>query len=235
MDNMDLTGINVRAYPDEPCIEEQLAAQFPEHHGQQPKKPLPATKSIPKPTSKTSAKELSSVKPLSARTTSTINSRNAASALSKPKTSTITVIPKAGGAPTAKSKLPSSVVTSKKKTPAPTNPSVMRHTAAAAASNTTLGYGKGRNVSRSLNQTQSSKHSAKPSTASSGSDTTLTPARYLKERGPPPFGSELYARFSDMGLFREENDDDLDESFKGITPSHIFAEDPEFEDFELAL
>ena len=52
-----------------------------------------------------------------------------------------------------KAKLPTSILPSRtKKTPLPTNPSPMRHTAAVAASNTTIGYSKGRVASATLRQ-----------------------------------------------------------------------------------
>ena len=113
----------------------------PKSERSQPKsqsKPLPKKVSIPKgpslATSKRAAAALSQPRPSS--TTTMLASSTPTSVTSK--------------FPTTKPKFPASLVSSRKKTPPPTNPSPMRHTAAIATSNTTMGYSKGRAVSATL-------------------------------------------------------------------------------------
>ncbi|KAL9043361.1 MAG: hypothetical protein Q9214_003447 [Letrouitia sp. 1 TL-2023] len=84
-------------------------------------------------------------------------SRSAAAALSQPKRPTLQPKPVAKPATTAKKLVP--ILSKARSTPAPTNPSSMQHTAAAAASKTTMGYSKGRATSAALRKPNSSAKS----------------------------------------------------------------------------
>ena len=82
---------------------------------------------------------------------SDIKSKVAAASLSLPKQSGPALqapLKRSNGS--AKPRFTTSLVSRPKKTPAPTNPSPMRHNAAVAASKTTMGYSKGRAASATL-------------------------------------------------------------------------------------
>ena len=165
-------------------------------------KPVPVSQSQPKP------------KPAENKAPSTLSSKSAATALSQPR-------PKAPVPPRAKpnttnnplkSKLPSSLISSRKRTPPPTNPSPMRHAAAIAASKTTMGYSRGRTTSNTLRKSNNIPSSStdkenKPKTEIP--DTTLTPADYVKRYGVPPVGSAMWIRCTTGNLF---GDDDIREA-----------------------
>ncbi|KAL9610897.1 MAG: hypothetical protein Q9167_004438 [Letrouitia subvulpina] len=87
-------------------------------------------------------------KPVPSKGPSVATSRSAASALSQPKRPATQPKPAIKSATTMKKPVPTS--SKGGSTPAPTNPSSMRHTAAAAASKTTMGYSKGRTTSAAL-------------------------------------------------------------------------------------
>ncbi|KAJ5634131.1 hypothetical protein N7528_001973 [Penicillium herquei] len=152
-----------------------------------------------------------------ARNISTLRSREAAAALSAPKTRSAPV--RAVSAP--KPSMVSSLLMPKKNTRVPSNPSSMRQTAAAATSNTTLGYSKGRTVSSTLREATASERSA----------ATLSPETYLQLYGVPPLGSEMWSRCKAAGCFdTEENPgQELDECLP------TFTEDEEADSFQLTL
>lgn len=208
IDNMELLGINVRAYPDEPCIEEQLAAE------------------------RQAAKTTTATKPSSSRGIDTVRSRTAATALSgtikKPAT---TIKPRQVAVPKARA------VSSTAKRPAlaATRTSSTQHAAAAATSRTTVGYSKGRNVSNSLKRTPlsaTSFRSASNPQASTVDKSKLSPAMYIQLYGTPPIGSDMWYRCHDAGCFTETNDDELEDALKGTAPPPLFDDD---EDFQLTL
>ncbi|KAK2803623.1 hypothetical protein FQN51_003385 [Onygenales sp. PD_10] len=126
VDNMELLGINVRQFPDEPCAEEVAQDILKKREQKQAPKKIIIDRSV-----------------------STIKSRNAAKMLSQQPRSTVPPKPKASSAPKARF---SSGLLRAKKQPIPANPSPMRHAAATASSRTTVGYSKGRRVSSNLRQ-----------------------------------------------------------------------------------
>jgi uncharacterized protein YnzC (UPF0291/DUF896 family) len=156
----------------------------------------------------------------------TIKSRTAAGALAlQPRKAAVPVKPRASAIP--KTRLPS-VLAARKKTPPPSNPSSMRHTAAVASSKTTLGYSKGRKVSSVLRQTpQKDRATDKPP-----SNSILSPERYMMLYGEPPFGSEMWLRCKAAGCFDPEPDDAQDQLEVVLS---IYQEDEESANFQLTL
>ncbi|EER25933.1 hypothetical protein D8B26_008258 [Coccidioides posadasii str. Silveira] len=119
----EMESLNIKEFPDEPCIEELEAKRL---KGLEKKK---------------------ANKPNINRHVSTLQSRSAAKALSRlPRP---VAHPKTRPAPTARPRVITGL-TSKRKSTVPSNPSSMRHTAAVVTSRTTLGYAKGRGVSSAL-------------------------------------------------------------------------------------
>lgn len=172
-----------------------------------------------------SAKE-NAKKKMHARSVSTIKSRDAAAALSRlsrPASRSNTVRSSAAPQP---SKASSLIAPKKKKTPAPTNPSSMRHAAATASSRTTLGYSKGRSVSSAL---QGKTTKAKED--KSASKSILSPEKYMQLYGPPPPGSDMWTRCKEAGLLDEE--DNTDDNAEVDLP--IYEEDEETRNFQLTL
>ncbi|KAJ5743938.1 hypothetical protein N7533_008808 [Penicillium manginii] len=160
------------------------------------------------------------------RTVSTLRSREAASALASAPTPSAAP---ARVAPASKSRLPSalpSALMPRKKTRVPTNPSSMRNTAAAAASNSTLGYSKGRSVSSTLNE---NKEDSKPSTT----HTTLSPETYMQLYGAPPLGSDMWTRCKAAGSFDSPEETSTAQELEENLPT--FEEDDEALNFQLAL
>lgn len=87
---------------------------------------------------------------------STLNSKSAAAALSQPKPKAAAVpAPKATSKPSFPFSKPLAILTRPKRTPQPSNPSPMRHTAASAASKTTIGHSRGRIASAALKKKSS--------------------------------------------------------------------------------
>lgn len=152
------------------------------------------------------------------RTVSTLRSREAAAALSaapKPRVTPARV------SPTPKPGLVSSLMP-KKHARAPSNPSSMRNTAAAATSNTTVGYSKGRSVSSTLRENTISERTA---------TTSLSPETYMRLYGIPPLGSEMWTRCKAAGCFDAE--EDAGQELEECLPT--FGEDAEADDFQLTL
>ncbi|KAJ5628223.1 hypothetical protein N7490_010451 [Penicillium lividum] len=154
----------------------------------------------------------SNARPL--RSISTLRSREAAAALSAPKTRA----PSARIAAASKPSMISSLLP-KKKARVPTNPSPMRNTAAAMNSNTTVGYSKGRSVSSTLRENEVS------------AKTTLSPETYMHLYGPPPLGSEMWTRCKAAGCF--DTEDDAGQELQESLPT--FSEDEEADNFQLTL
>ncbi|KAG9241443.1 hypothetical protein BJ878DRAFT_228297 [Calycina marina] len=117
----------------------------------------------------------------------TIASRNAASALSV--TSNVAPVPKRV-VPKPTSSFQPPFLSRVKPTPAPANPSTMRHTAAAAASRSTIGYNKGRSAASVMNafpaapliKRKEGPISRSASNLSHSSDSTMTPAKFASEK-----------------------------------------------------
>ncbi|PYH93491.1 hypothetical protein BO71DRAFT_441712 [Aspergillus ellipticus CBS 707.79] len=139
---------------------------------------------------------------------STVRARDAAAALSGTQRS----------APRTRSVVPKPRVTStlfpSKKPRAPTNPSSMRHTAAAANSRTTVGYSRGRDVSSKLHGPPASP--VQQETISQG---ILSPETYLQPYGSPPLSAET------VGSALENAEEELP----------TFEEDEESQNFQLTL
>ena len=162
----------------------------------------------------------------STKAPSTIASRKAASALS--------VSPKSAAAPPKTSKpipKPSSFLARPKPAPLPTNPSAMRHTAAAAASRNTIGYTKGRTASSVL-QKREGGFTRSVSNLSQGSDSTITPARFAeKETGP---GSDEWKKLKFLGAF-DVDDEELEPGLRGMLPECLRRDEEDDEEFVMTL
>ncbi|MCJ1366654.1 hypothetical protein MMC16_005784 [Acarospora aff. strigata] len=218
IDEMPLLGINVPEFSGEDSIEEEIRKEKTER----------ARKA--KAAKESSELRKGPQKPLSTKAPAPLTSKNAAAALSQPEHAS--VAPRQpGSSTTTKSRMPTSIVNSKKKTPLPTNPSTMRHSAAVTASKTTLGYSKGRATSSTL------KKSILPKTTATGAaaeipDTTLAPAVYIRKYGIPPAGSQMWVRCMRSGCF-DDDDDDLEDILRGTASASLFDEDDAEEDFHL--
>ncbi|KAL3418214.1 hypothetical protein PVAG01_09929 [Phlyctema vagabunda] len=173
---------------------------------------------------------------LSSRGPGTISSRNAASALSAPSRTTMVPVRPSQPKPTT-----SFLARSKKVVPlAPT--STMRHTAATAASKSTIGYTKGRSASSAVNKsTHISDIFAKPtvtmprsiSNLSQDSDVTITPARFARKSAE--VGSDEWSRFKLLTTF-DLDDEELEPGLRGALPECLRrADEEDEEEFVLAL
>lgn len=180
---------------------------------------------VPQTGSKTKAPKTT----MAARAPSATLSKHAATALSQSKPSaaaksTIT----SNAAP--KPRLPSSLLPiNRKKTPPPTNPSPMRHTAASAASKQTMGYSKGRATSATLRKTVlppttstrapfhgSTKATVPPATQHSDEpDTSLSPVLYIQRYGVPRVGSEMWNLCARSGCFDDDDGEEVREREEG--------------------
>jgi hypothetical protein len=202
VDNMELRGINIREDPDEPCWEEIQQQRREEQ------------------TAKDNAKKTH------ARSVSTIKSRDAAAALSqsgRPSTRLTNVKSSTAAHP----RKTSSLIASKKKAAAPTNPSAMRHTAATASSRTTLGYSKGRSVSSTLQGKTTRAKENQPASKS-----ILSPEKYMQLYGPPPIGSDMWIRCKEAGCLVDKDGNTEDEIEDDLL---IYEEDEETRNFQLTL
>ena len=155
-------------------------------------------------------------------------------------------------APTAKSSTaskqqPSALVSRPKKPTQPTNPSSMRHTAAVAASNTTMGYSKGRAASASLRQARAAQSGAAP--GATVDPNSLSPEEFMRQYGAPAFMSDMWRRCRRQGLIEMPGDEEREERRKqeereaeefairgpdGKTADDYFQEEAE-RDFEIRL
>lgn len=176
----------------------------------------------PKPQQRSLRAKTPSTSTRPTRNISTLRSREAAAALSAPKPSTASARPAA----VPKSRLASaSSVLMPKKTRVPSNPSSMRNTAAAATSNTTMGYSKGRSVSSTLRE----KTAEQPSSTSA----TLSPETYMQLYGPPPLGSDMWSRCKAAGCFDSPSESATSQELEEPLPT--FEEDEEAASFQLTL
>ena len=151
-------------------------------------------------------------KPFPSNGPSTLKSKVAAASLSLPKHSgpALKTVSKPHNAP-AKPRLTTSLVARPKKTPAPTNPSPMRHNAAVAASRTTMGYSKGRATSATLRKTVLPKKEVR-----AGSNETRDPSSASAEHIAGPNLAELFAGDHAHGLdslLKEEAEQDFQLTF----------------------
>ena len=153
----------------------------------------------------------------------------AATALSQPKASGTK--PKSlSSAP--KSRLPASLMSNRKKTPPPTNPSPMRYAAAAAASRNTLGYSNGRSTSAALRKTILQGKDCKSVEQRETPDTSLPPALYIHKYGMPKVGTEFWRLCKDFGYFDEDN---TAADFHGVERSKDIWKEQAEEEFQFIL
>ena len=166
-----------------------------------------------------------------------LKTKAAPATLSQPKGSALA--PKATsktGVPSAKSRLNSNLVSRPQKTALPTNPSPMRHTAATAASKTTMGYSKGRAASATLRKTVLPTKATKTN-ENAIPDNEMAPADYIQRYGVPKFGSEMWVRCKNSGCFDEDEGPSLEEIFSRGQPEGLDAylrEEAE-QDFQLTF
>lgn len=194
-------------------VDEMIMKQLDEVQFEELSEPEPAKMSNRRP-------KLSTTSTRQARNIPTIRSREAATALAGPKQTSAT----ARTAPAPKPRAASSVLTAKK-TRMPTNPSSMRHTAAAATSNTTISYSKGKRISSTLREkTEVQRPSSR--------DTTLSPEAYMRLYGPPPLGSDMWIRCKAAGCLDEQDGAMTTEPEESL---QTLGEDEEAQSFQLAL
>ena len=162
---------------------------------------------------------------------STLTSKSAATALSQPKEapSPLKAKPTTKVSHTAKT---SSVFSRPKKPPQPTNPSLMRHTAASALSKTTIGHSKGRATSAAMRS--SVRPTAKDITQKAAEipDPTLAPAIYIERYGVPRIGSEQWIRCERAGCFGDEVQEPEEEA-GSIRPLDDLLREEAEKDFQL--
>lgn len=121
--------------------------------------------------------------------------------------------------------------------PAVTRESSAERAAAVAASRSTLGYSKGRSTSSAIQGSNRPKTSAGPtvgrtlqrsaSTASSGSDSTITPARYAQTQASNNDGGETWKKLEFLSIF------DVDEEDGNLGGSVMPVDDGLDDDFQL--
>lgn len=113
----------------------------------------------------------------------------------------------------------------------PTNPSAMRHNAAVAASRTTIGYSKGRNVSSILPEKAVHASSVTPGKID---QSKIHPREFRDLYGEPPMGSKMWDRFMEHGLFDNEIEDEEEDLAGQLWGKEIHCEDEE-EIFQLPM
>ena len=124
------------------------------------------------------------------------------SRLSVPKRTTTKPQPTAAKPATTKTKVPTSIASAQRKPSVRINPNPKLHATAVRASNTTLGYSKGRAVSASRKTVVPSKN-AHIADKKDKAPENLSPSAYMKRHGTPPVGSDLWMRFRSYGYFGE--------------------------------
>jgi hypothetical protein len=166
----------------------------------------------------------------------TIRAKGAVSALaSRPQTRLPSAATKDTASSMQKKKSISSVLGRKKAPLQPINPSKMRHTAAVAASKTTMGYSKGRQVSSMLPEKgaqASGIHAVKID------QFKIDPSEFRELYGEPPVGSIMWQRFLQHGMFDKEietDDEDLARQFRGNDDQGEARAEEEEEIFELPM
>ena len=165
----------------------------------------------------------------------TIRAKGAVSALaSRPQTRLPSAATKDTASSMQKKKSISSVL-GRKKTLEPINPSKMRHNAAVAASKTTMGYSKGRQVSAILPEKSGQTSGIRPVKID---QFKIHPSEFRELYGEPPVGSIMWERFMQHGLFDKEietDDEDLARQFRGQDIQGEAGAENEDEIFELPM
>lgn len=155
----------------------------------------------------------------------TITSRKAASALAVP--SKAAPLPPKTSKPAPKTSL---IYRPKPPAPLPSNASTMRHSAATAASKSTIGYTKGRSTSGALNantfvKPERSGLQRSVSNMSQSSDTTITPANFRE----PEWKNPSFLKAFDV------DDEELEPGLRGMLPDCLKRMDEDEEEFFLAM
>ena len=156
-------------------------------------------------------------------------SKHAATALSQPKISAMKSKSLSSG-PNAR--LSASLITNRKKTPPPTNPSPMRYAAATAASRNTVGYSKGRSTSAAIRKANLQGKESNLIVQQEIPDAKLPPALYIHRYGMPNVGTEMWRLCKEFGYFDE--DDTIAESQNAERLKDLWREQAE-EDFQFVL
>jgi len=162
----------------------------------------------------------------------TITSRKAASALSVAQKAPLAAAKTTNNALAPKTATSFLVRGKKTAVTAPINPSAMRHTAAAAASRSTIGYTKGRSASSVLKMRPGGL-ARSTSNLSDGSDTTITPSSYAQNQGSE-VGNDDWRRLMFLGLF-DTDDEDLEPGLRGALPDYLRKDEDAEEDFVMTL
>jgi hypothetical protein len=166
----------------------------------------------------------------------TIRAKGAASALaSQPQTRLPSAATKETHSSIQKKKSTSSVFGRKKTPLQPTNPSGMRHNAAVAASKTTMGYSKGRQVSSILPEKRVQASGIYQVTID---QSKIHPSEFRELYGEPPVGSNMWDRFRQHGLFDKEietDEEDMAGQFRGTKDQGEAEAEEEEEIFELPM
>lgn len=163
----------------------------------------------------------------------TVRAKGAVAALSsQPQTKLPSVAMKETASSKQKKKSSLQVLETKKTPLQPTNPSPMRHNAAVAASKTTIGYSKGRSVSSVLPEkiVKASKTKLEKPDQSK-----IHPLEFRELYGEPPFGSQMWDRFREQGLFDDDILDEEDDLVGQIWGMDLHSQDEEGEIFQLPM
>jgi hypothetical protein len=162
----------------------------------------------------------------------TVASRKAAFALSVAPKAPLTVAKLSSGAATSKKGTSFLACGKKPAAPVPVNPSAMRHTAAAVASRSTIGYTKGRSASSVLKMRVGGLPRS-TSNLSNGSDTTITPSSYAQKQGPE-VGNEDWRRLMFLGMF-DTDEEDLEPGLRGVIPDCLRRDEDAEVEFIMTL
>ena len=198
---------------------------------------VPASKHLKKKDALMADPTTKSTRPVS-KNPSTITSRRAASALA--------MAPKVGAASQARTKKPTPPTAAKvpscfmplrksAQRPVLTRDSSAERAPAVAASRSTMGYSKGRTALSAIHAPDRAQASTRTftrtaSTASSGSDTTITPARFAHSQASKADNGEMSRKLEFLSIF------DVDEEDDGHLGGSALPHDDELDDeFKLDL
>lgn len=168
---------------------------------------------------------------------STIKSKAAVAALSQPKSATAVKDPiKKPTAPPAKPPFGAkSIVRPKTRTPAPKNPSPMRHTASTVASRSTLGHAKGRAISANIRRANQAPKKSAGFVPFEERDASIAPAAYLARYGEPPLGSDMWLNCWKLGILEDSPKKQQDEAQEDRFIVDELLRDEALDDFQLTL
>ena len=156
---------------------------------------------------------------------SSVQSRKASALLSKEPSVTSTVKAKPN-VKTAKARAPSSILSHPKKSTQSHDPTEMRHTAATAASRTTLGYSKGRIASNSLQKMSDG--------AASGVSLPKVAPIQPRQNVPSVFSPAEWENIKQLDVQGLQCDDEeLEPGLRGLLPAELMRDQAAEEDFVL--